>query len=548
MTNEPMKTEDPRMVRDVVLSIEDLRIEARVKDDWLEIVRGISLTLRRGEVLGLVGESGAGKSTIGLAALGYFRPGCRIAAGKIRFAGTDMLTMPESRRRRLRGTKIAYVAQSAAASFNPAKRLMDQIVEAAVTRGGISRQAAAEKAVALFRSLQLPEPELFGSRYPHQVSGGQLQRAMTAMAMICAPDLIIFDEPTTALDVTTQVEVLLSIRKAIQEHGVAALYISHDLAIVAQMAHRVMVLRYGEAVEEASIGEILDAPKHPYTKSLWAVRNLQAAERVSQEDLLRIDHIDASYGTFKVLDGIDFAVGRGQTVALVGESGSGKSTLGRVIAGLMRPDGGALRFAGSALPPTVPERSKDMLRRVQIIYQSADTALNPRQPVRKILGRPLALFHGLSGEKRENRILELLRMVELEESYIDRLPGQLSGGQKQRVAIARALAADPELIICDEITSALDQIVQAGILRMLAELQQRLGVSYLFITHDLEVVRAIADRVVIMNKGRVVDQGAKADVLSPPFIDYTRQLLESVPEMAPDWLDRLVAQRAAAAL
>jgi peptide/nickel transport system ATP-binding protein len=531
---------------DTVLSISGLRIEARVKDEWLEIVKGVSLTLRRGEVLGLVGESGAGKSTIGLAALGYFRAGCRLAGGSVRFGGTDLLAMPESRRRALRGTKIAYVAQSAAASFNPAKRLMDQIVEAAVTRGGMPRRDAAARAVALFRSLQLPDPERFGDRYPHQVSGGQLQRAMTAMAMICQPDLIVFDEPTTALDVTTQVEVLLSIRKAIQEHGVAVLYISHDLAIVAQMAHRVMVLRYGEAVEEAPIASIIDAPRHPYTKSLWAVRNLQGASHAATgDDLLRVEQISASYGTFKALDGIDLAVGRGQTVALVGESGSGKSTLGRVIAGLLPPDGGTLRFDGAVLPPVVRKRGKDMLRRVQIIYQSADTALNPRHSVRKILGRPLSFFHGLSGAQRERRVLELLRMVELEESYADRLPAQLSGGQRQRVAIARALAAEPELIICDEITSALDQIVQAGILTMLADLQRRLGVSYLFITHDIEVVRAIADRVVVLNKGRVVDQGAKADVLSPPFQDYTRLLLESVPEMTPNWLDRLVERRAA---
>jgi peptide/nickel transport system ATP-binding protein len=531
---------------DTVLSISGLRIEARVKDEWLEIVKDVSLTLRRGEVLGLVGESGAGKSTIGLAALGYFRAGCRLAGGSVRFGGTDLLAMPESRRRALRGTRIAYVAQSAAASFNPAKRLMDQIVEAAVTRGGMPRRDAAARAVALFRSLQLPDPERFGDRYPHQVSGGQLQRAMTAMAMICQPDLIVFDEPTTALDVTTQVEVLLSIRKAIQEHGVAVLYISHDLAIVAQMAHRVMVLRYGEAVEEAPIASIIDAPRHPYTKSLWAVRNLQGASHAATgDDLLRVEQISASYGTFKALDGIDLAVGRGQTVALVGESGSGKSTLGRVIAGLLPPDGGTLRFDGAVLPPVVRKRGKDMLRRVQIIYQSADTALNPRHSVRKILGRPLSFFHGLSGAQRERRVLELLRMVELEESYADRLPAQLSGGQRQRVAIARALAAEPELIICDEITSALDQIVQAGILTMLADLQRRLGVSYLFITHDIEVVRAIADRVVVLNKGRVVDQGAKADVLSPPFQDYTRLLLESVPEMTPNWLDRLVERRAA---
>ncbi|MCV3210832.1 ABC transporter ATP-binding protein [Mesorhizobium sp. YC-39] len=533
--------------RAAAIAVSDLRIEARTSSGWTEIVKGVSFTLRRGEVLGIVGESGAGKSTIGLAALGHFRPGCRVTGGKIVFDGTDMLSLADHQRRKLRGTRIAYVAQSAAASFNPAKRLMDQVVEAAVERGGQLREEAEANAVAMFRSLQLPEPETFGRRYPHQVSGGQLQRAMTAMAMICRPDLIVFDEPTTALDVTTQVEVLISIRKAIAEYGVAALYISHDLAIVAQLAHRVMVLRYGEVVEEAPIAEILSAPKHPYTKTLWALRSIEEPERPPSGDLLQVRNISASYGTFKVLESVDLSVGKGQTVALVGESGSGKSTLGRVIAGLMKPDGGAVMFEQSRLGPVVSSRTKDQLRRVQIIYQSADTSLNPRHAVRKIIGRPVSFFHGLSGKKREARIVELLRMVELDGSYIDRMPSQLSGGQRQRVAIARALAADPELIICDEVTSALDQIVQADILKMLLDLQNRLGVSYLFITHDLEIVRAIADQVVVMNKGRIVEHGKRGEVLSPPYEDYTRLLLDSVPEMSSDWLDRLISTRAAIA-
>ena len=539
MKNEPQSPP-------IVLSVTDLRIEAKANDVWIEIVKGVNLTLRRGEVLGLVGESGAGKSTIGLAALGYFRPGCRRSHGSVRFGETDVLGLTETKRRTLRGTKVAYVAQSAAASFNPAKRLMDQIVEAAVTRGGMRRPEAKKRAVALFRSLQLPNPDTFGQRYPHQVSGGQLQRAMTAMAMICQPDLIVFDEPTTALDVTTQVEVLVSIRRAIKEHGAAVLYISHDLAIVAQMADRVMVLRYGEAVEEAPIRQIMEAPSHPYTKSLWAVRSLETPAKPELDRLLEVNGVSASYGTFKVLEDIDFSVGKRQTLAVVGESGSGKSTLGRLIAGLMPPVDGTVKLDGRPLPALVRQRDKDMLRRVQIIYQSADTALNPRHTIRKILGRPLTFFHGLSGTARERRVIELLKMVELDPTYAGRYPAQLSGGQRQRVAIARALAANPDLIICDEITSALDQLVQAGILQMLADLQQRLGVSYLFITHDLEIVRAIADRVIVMSKGHIVDQGSRAEVLSPPYPDYTKLLLDSVPEMAPDWLDRLLAKRGSA--
>ncbi len=527
-----------------VLDIRDLFVEAvSPRGDVTDIVRGVSLQVKRGEVLGLVGESGAGKSTIGLAALGYFKPGCRASGGAITFAGEPVLTGPEAGRRKLRGVKAAYVAQSAAASFNPAKRLMDQVVEAAVSRGDMSRAEAEKRAVELFRALRLPEPDAFGRKYPHQVSGGQLQRAMTAMALMCDPDLIVFDEPTTALDVTTQVEVLLAMKQAIRERGVSALYISHDLAVVAQIADRVAVLRYGEVVEEASVDRMLESPQHPYTRTLWAVRKLSGGAHPSKGRLLEVSGIDASYGAFKVLHEVGFSIEKGQTVALVGESGSGKSTLGRVIAGLLKPDAGTVMLCGEPLPAEAGKRSREMLRRVQLIYQSADTALNPRQRVRKIVGRPLTFYHGLHGAKKNARIVELLKMVELDESFLDRMPAQMSGGQKQRVAIARALAAEPELIICDEITSALDQVVQAGILKMLDELQARLGVSYLFVTHDLEIVKAISDRVIVMNAGRIVEQGSRPDVIDRPAQDYTRRLLAAVPEMAIGWLDRLVAQK-----
>jgi peptide/nickel transport system ATP-binding protein len=394
--------------------------------------------------------------------------------------------------------------------------------------------------------LQLPNPETIGDRYPHQVSGGQLQRAMTAMAMSCRPDLIIFDEPTTALDVTTQVEVLAAMRDIVEQFNTAAIYITHDLAVVAQMAHRIMVLRYGNLVEEAETRVMLKQPKEEYTQSLWAVRKLQKKESVSDDIALRVHEVDASYGgKVKVLDNVTVQVPRGRTVAVVGESGSGKSTLARAITGLLPPSKGEVYFNGKPLPRSLAERDKDTLRRIQMIYQSADTALNPRQTVRDIIGRPLEFYLGVSGRELDRKVVELLESIELDEGYIDRLPGEMSGGQKQRISIARALAANPEIIICDEVTSALDQIVQEEILSLLMRLQKETNVSYLFITHDIATVRAISDEIVVMHQGKVVQQGPKSRVLSPPFPAYTELLLSSVPEMDPDWLTHLLSARAA---
>ena len=529
---------------EVLLEIHGLRIEGQSEDVWHEIVKGIDLTLRRGEVLGLIGESGAGKSTIGLAAMGYARPGCRISAGEIRFDGVDLSKASESEKRKIWGARIAYVAQSAAAAFNPAHILLSQYAEAPLTHGLMGESEVKREAVDLFRRLQLPNPEQIGFRYPHQVSGGQLQRAMTAMAMSCRPDLIIFDEPTTALDVTTQIEVLAAIKDIVRQFNTAAIYITHDLAVVAQMADRIMVLRYGELVEEAPTRRMLTDPQQPYTKSLWAVRALRKDEERSDDTILRVDGVDASYGgMITVLSGVNVRVPRGRTVAVVGESGSGKSTLARVITGLLPPAKGEITFEGKRLPPALKDRSKDQLRRLQMIYQMPDTALNPRRRVRDIIGRPVQHFLGLGGAARHRRVRELLEMIELDDRFLERLPAELSGGQKQRVCIARALATEPDLIICDEVTSALDQIVAEEILKLLLRLQKELGVSYLYITHDLATVKAIADEIVVMYQGKVVQSGPKSEVLRPPQHAYTELLLSSVPEMDPDWLDTLLTKR-----
>ena len=540
-----MSTEKKRVKGDVLLEIKGLRIEGNSDGVWHPIVKGVDVTLRRGEVLGLIGESGAGKSTIGLAAMGYARPGCRISGGSIVFDGIDLMKASEDEKRNLRGSRIAYVAQSAAAAFNPAHKLLEQTVETAVRHNIMPRDKAEADARDLFKRLQLPKPDTIGDRYPHQVSGGQLQRAMTAMAMSCRPDLIIFDEPTTALDVTTQVEVLAAMRDIVEQFNTAAIYITHDLAVVAQMAHRIMVLRHGNEVEQAPTREMLKEPKQDYTKTLWAVRKLAKQESISDDIALRIHSVDASYGgSVKVLDNVTVQLPRGRTVAVVGESGSGKSTLARVITGLLPPSKGEIYFNGKPLPKALKDRDKDTLRRIQMIYQSADTALNPRQTIRDIIGRPLEFYLGLKGAECDRRIVKLLESIELTEDYIDRLPGELSGGQKQRISIARALAAEPEIIICDEVTSALDQIVQEEILSLLMRLQKETNVSYLFITHDIATVRAISDEIVVMHQGKVVQQGPKTEVLNPPYPAYTELLLSSVPQMDPDWLTGLLAKRA----
>jgi len=530
----------------LLLNIRGLQIEGRSGDTWHTIVKGVDLTLHKGEILGLIGESGAGKSTIGLAAMGFARDGCRISGGTIDFDGIDLRRASEAQRRGLRGKRIAYVAQSAAASFNPAHKLIDQYCEGPVIHGVMLREKAETDAVELFHRMRLPNPAMIGFRYPHQVSGGQLQRAMAAMAMACRPDLIIFDEPTTALDVTTQIEVLAAIRDIVSQFGTAAIYITHDLAVVAQMADRIKVLLRGNEVEEADTRSMLAAPRADYTRSLWAVRSFARVKQPPStgSPIISVRNVTASYGAIDVLKGVSFDIHAGRTVAVVGESGSGKSTTARVITGLLQPKNGEVLFNGKPLPASFKARSRDQLRQCQMIYQTADTALNPKLRLRELIGRPAEMYLGLKGKALESRICDLLALIELEPAkYINRLPSELSGGQKQRIGIARALAAEPQLIICDEVTSALDQIVQEGILKLLDRLQGEFNLAYMFITHDLATVKSIADEVVVMQHGAVVERGSKAELFANPKEEYTKLLLSSVPEMDPDWLNRLLAAR-----
>ena len=542
-----MSDRDEQKKGDILLEMRDLQIEGRTDDEWLRIVNGVDVTLRRGEVLGLIGESGAGKSTIGLAAMGFTRDGCRITGGAIMFDGIDLVNASEKQRRDLLGVRIAYVAQSAAAAFNPAHKLIDQHSETPVQHGVLSQAEAEADAKELYRRLDLPEPDTIGFRYPHQVSGGQLQRAMTAMALSCRPDLVIFDEPTTALDVTTQIEVLAAIKDVVEQFDAAAIYVSHDLALVAQMADRIMVLRNGDLIEEGDTREMLSNPKERYTRDLLAVRTFRKTgtdEATAETPLLEVRNLTAAYGKKTVLHSVNVSVPVRRTVALVGESGSGKSTTARVISGLLRPREGEVLWLGTPIPADFRKRSKAELRRIQMIYQMPDTALNPKQRVRETIGRPLAFYLEMGRAARDARVRELLSFVELEpDQYIDRLPSELSGGEKQRICIARALAAEPKLVICDEVTSALDQLVAEEVLKLLDRLQREFDLSYIFITHDISTVRAIADDVVVMFEGRVVESGPKADIFVPPHHEYTDLLLASVPEMDPDWLDNLLTNR-----
>lgn len=528
-----------------VLKITDLRVENLAGG---VLVDNVSFDLRAGEVLGLIGESGAGKSTIGLASMVYARAGCRITGGSVEIEGEDSRKLDAEGRRELRGRHIAYVAQSAAASFNPAHTILDQVCEMPIQHGLMNRSEAKAWAIELFKALDLPNPETFGDRYPHMVSGGQLQRAMAAMAISCRPKILVFDEPTTALDVTTQIEVLALIKKLIRDYNTAALYITHDLAVVAQVADRIMVLRGGKTIELGATGDILNKPKTDYAKALVSER--KAADKLSVETsekrgptVLEVANVVGAYGDFVAVKKVSMSVSKSETVAVVGESGSGKSSLARLIVGLLPRSEGSVRFNGADLSPALKSRSADNLRRIQFIYQQPDVALNPRQTVGDIIGRPVEFYFNRSKAEVAKRVDELLEQVGLPKDYASRLSTALSGGQKQRVSIARALAAEPDLIICDEPTSALDQLVADEILKLLKRLQDDLGVAYLFITHDLGIVRRIAHRTAVMLRGEIIAEGPTDRIFSPPFHPYTEKLLASVPELRTDWLEEVLAKR-----
>ena len=548
----------------VLLEVDDLKISARRDDDsLLPIVKGVSFNVARGEVVALIGESGSGKTTIALSALGYTKPGLEFAGGEVRLESEDVITMESNQLRVLRGQRVAYLAQSAAATFNPALTIGEQVTESCVLHGILNQEQANERAETLYRALELPDPDRLGKRYPHQVSGGQLQRLMAAMALCGKPDLLVLDEPTTALDVTTQIEVLKAFKSVIKQEGSAAIYVTHDLSVVAQIADHIVVLYAGEVQEHGSAEQVVNQPTHDYTRRLMhAVRPPPAAgqgdetlgEHKRDVPALKVKDITAGYGrkrngvpAITVLRDVNVSIERGHTVGVIGESGCGKSTLARVMAGLLPAAHGQVLLDGNDLQPALQKRDRSELQKIQFVFQMADTALNPRQRIDHILGRPLEFYLGLKGKEKRRRIMELLDMVELPQDFAGRYPEELSGGQKQRVNLARALAASPEVLLCDEVISALDSIVGANVIELLKRLRKQTGVSFVFISHDLSTVASFADEIVVLYAGRVVEQGPVDQVLSPPYHPYTRLLISSVPELRVGWLEEAMQTQEAQA-
>ena len=570
-----------------------------------DIVDEVSFTVRAGEVLGLVGESGSGKTTVALALLGYHRRGLQVAGGEVLLEGQDLLAMSDGDLRALRGAKVSYVPQDPASALNPALTVGLQLRETLRAHAEKGQASVSDRLNEVLAEVHLDSSADFLRRYPHQLSGGQQQRVAIAMAFACRPSLIVLDEPTTGLDVSTQRHVLETIRSLCRSYGVAAVYVSHDLAVVGQIADHVAVMYAGRLVELGPTQRIFGAPAHPYTRALLRcvpsqdrsevlegiegqaprpgrrprgcffaprcpdvlpvcreapppvisldagvqlVRCVRAGETVDKADLSRLVHVShtsvatagelevhelsARYGTKQVLFGVDVNVGPEECVAIVGESGSGKTTLARCVVGLHDNWTGNLNFCGEPLTKGLRRRTKDSLQKIQYVFQNPHTSLNPRKTVGQIVEQPLEHFENLSPKEREDRVVAVLDDVSLNRDFLNRYPDQLSGGERQRVALARALVVEPDLLVCDEVTSALDVSVQAIIVELLRRLQRERNLAMLFITHNLALVRSIAQSVVVLSEGSVVEQGSVEDVLEHPRAEYTIRLLEDIPKLA----------------
>jgi len=585
------------------LEVERLRVELEGED--VDIVDEVSFHVDAGEVLGLVGESGSGKTTVGLAVLGHCRRGARVAQGDVRIEGRSILALSPLERQALRGKLVSYVPQDPAAALNPALRIGTQLRETLSEHGfGASGDERRARIAEALGEVLLPSDDAFLKRYPHQLSGGQQQRVVLAMAFANRPRVIVLDEPTTGLDVTTQAHVLRTVRELCGAHGVAALYVSHDLAVVATLSSRVAVMYAGRIVEIGPKRVLFRASAHPYARRLveaipglsgthalvgisgsaprpghrpsgcfFAPRCSYAEDRCrtefppvtrvveghevrcwehervladslaarpeavhlpevrAHESLVAARAVDASHGPRQVLFGVELVVRPHECVALVGESGSGKTTLARCIAGLHRDYEGQISFRGRPLPAGARSRDRETRREIQYVFQSPYTSLNPRKTIGQIIAQPLRLFFDLGGREAHIRAVDVLERVQLGVSVLQRYPHHLSGGERQRVAIARALVASPQLLICDEVTSALDVSVQAAIVDLLAELQRELGLGLLFVTHNLALIRTIAQEVLVMSEGRIVERGLVNEVLDHPRAQYTKKLLSDTPSL-----------------
>ncbi|VVJ19046.1 Oligopeptide transport system permease protein OppB (TC 3.A.1.5.1) [Amycolatopsis camponoti] len=496
------------------------------------VLDDVSFAVAPGEVLALVGESGSGKTTAGLAALGHFRRGLAVSGGRITVGDADVLALDAGGRRRLRGSTVAYIPQDPALSLNPALRIGLQIAEVLQTHGYPG--SVDERVGEVLAEVGLPSDPAYRRRYPHQLSGGQQQRVGIAMAFACRPAVVVLDEPTTGLDVVTQSLVLKTVRSLTAEHGVAALYITHDLAVVSEIADRVAVMYHGSIVECGPAASVLRTPSHAYTRRLLdAVPDPDATSTPPPPDdpLLAARGVSVSYGHNVVLREVDVSVARGECLMLLGESGSGKTTLSQCIAGLTSAYDGTVSLAGTGLAAATRHRTDEQRRRIQYVFQSPFSSLNPRKTVAQSIEVPLARLTSLSRAERRARVGEVLDRVRLGRALADRLPDQLSGGERQRAAIARALVTTPDVLVCDEVTSALDVSVQATIIELLGELRRELGMAMVFVTHNIALAGEVADRIAVLQGGSIVEEGPVRTVLSAPSHAYTRELLAATPRL-----------------
>ncbi len=533
-----------------LLSVEGLTVALPPGGDRPNAVEGITLEVNPGEILCVVGESGSGKSITANAVMGLLPKGLPVTAGRIVFEGQDLLALGPEAMRRLRGARVAMIFQEPMTALNPVMRVGEQIAEAMRVHG--AGADAARRVPELLAAVNLPDPAATARTYPFRLSGGQRQRVMIAMALALEPSLLIADEPTTALDVTTQMQILRLIREIQSRRGTGVMFITHDFGVVAEIADRVAVMQQGRIVEQGPAAEVLNDPKHPYTRALIAAvphgAPAGATAPAATPLVLEAKGIEKTYrrpgGWFgpkpvvKAVHDADFTLRKGETLGLVGESGSGKSTLARCVVRLVEPEKGEIIFEGEDLRPLSRGAWKPYRKKIQMVFQDPFASLNPRRRVGDIIAEG-PVTHGVGRDEAEARARDLLRLVQLDPGAMDRYPHEFSGGQRQRIGIARALAMEPELLIADEPVSALDVSVQAQVLALLADIRARLGLTMLFITHDLRVAAQVCDRIAVMQRGAIVEQGLTAEVFGSPKHAYTRQLLDSIPGRS--WTPPLIA-------